>query len=431
MAWLVTALVARLLWGGYRAREDNYTVLFLFYFVPLLILTGYLWWSSQKRKLFHLSALYWHFLSFIVLINTLIIKYPLQSYGDRNQLNELLSTNTVFPRYLVGSRFLLTVFQIARLVFSTKSSITGILDPDTFVRVFGSMLMLTLSLVLLRRNSTRLSIVLPITLPVWFLFSSGYNEYYPFIIPVFVICLLFLDYWDISRLHPILVGLITALAALVYAAFIPLALFLLGLYFLRGGVKRGLVALVFALFWALALISICWPGSFSSFIQQYVYTLNLGDINSTEIFLGQAFGMTPFFKPDYAFSVDHLKMIFFMLFWVGGISSAILLIVMTVLLAIKGELKQKKFIIPGLFLLYQITYFFFMIPKLGPLKDVDLFFSVYLTIAFTAGLLTDHYVKSLPEKKSRWYSFICYALVAGNTAFCVYHLLLWGIPLRY
>lgn len=430
-AWLGSALISRRLWGGYRGREDDYFVLFLFYILPLILLIGYVWWVNKNRIQHTLGTAFWLIILAFVILNVLILKIPFQRYGDQNQLNYLLSTGTHFPRYLVGSESLEFIYQnlIASLFLPG-----GMPEPDltdAFIRIFGSLVMVFTSLLLLRKYPGRLSILLPLSIPAWFLFSSGYNEYYPFITPLFMLCLLFLDQKAIEKVHPILVGLLAAVVALVYAAFVPLSLFLLGLYFLRAGIKRGAVALLFAVGWVFALIAIFWKGPLEGFIQQYAYTLNLGDENSAEQFLGQAFGMTPFFKPVFAFSADHLKMMFFMLFWAGGISSTLILLGMIVLLAIKGDLKQKKFIVPALFLLYQFVYFFFMIPKLGPLKDIDLFFSVYLTIAFTAGLLVDHYVKGLPQQKCRWVSLICFALVAGNTVFSIYYLLLWGIPLRY
>ena len=39
--------------------------------------------------------------------------------------------------------------------------------------------------------------------------------------------------------------------------------------------------------------------------------------------------------------------------------------------------------------LVQLYYIVFMVPRLGPIGDVDLFFTTYLTLAFMAGLLLD------------------------------------------
>jgi hypothetical protein len=430
-AFLITALIARRIWGGYQARLDNYRLLFLFYIVPLLLLTGYASWTNNNRKPFAYCTVLYALLLCSVLATFLFHIIAFQVYGDQNQLNYLLSNGTIFPRYLVGSRILDFIYRNLILPLFLKNAPSETVLADVYVRVFGCLLMTAAALLLLKKYPHRLSIILPLILPVWLLFSSGYNEYYPFITPLFMICLLFLDQWNIGRVHPILMGLLTALVALVYAAFIPIALFLLGYYFLRGGIKKGLLALVFAVFWSLALIAICWPGSFANFLHQYIFTLNLGDNNSIEQFVGQALGSSPFFKPAFAFSGDHLRIMFFMLFWTGGIFSTVVLAAAAVLLAVKRQLLNKKFIIPGIFLLYQIAYFFFMIPKLGALQDIDLFFPVYLTIAYVAGMLADHYARSLPEQKGKWYSFICLALVAGNSAYCVFYLLLWGIPLKY
>ncbi len=90
-------------------------------------------------------------------------------------------------------------------------------------------------------------------------------------------------------------------------------------------------------------------------------------------------------------------------FWGGGIAP--LLLVLTGVKFFKHRdrswFRQNwiRFLPIGLLFGWQIFYFFFMLPKLGPVKDIDLYFSVYLTIAFVAGLLVDellrrHFLKS-------------------------------------
>ena len=56
-----------------------------------------------------------------------------------------------------------------------------------------------------------------------------------------------------------------------------------------------------------------------NFVKDYVSELNLGEQNTNfALYKGQAIGDTPFFNPAYAFSIEHLRQLFFMFFWAGA-----------------------------------------------------------------------------------------------------------------
>ena len=95
-----------------------------------------------------------------------------------------------------------------------------------------------------------------------------------------------------------------------------------------------------------------------------------------------------------------------------GVMILLLLLVGLVVLAVRGRaacftgkpnLSRVLFIA---FVLWQILYFVFMIPKLGPFVDIDLFFSVYFLLAMLAGLICDKwisYMSGRAGKLARYY----------------------------
>ena len=64
-------------------------------------------------------------------------------------------------------------------------------------------------------------------------------------------------------------------------------------------------------------------------------------------------------------------------------------------------------------LLMQIHYLVFMIPKLGPSNDVDLFFSVYFTLAFVVGLVLD--TRLTDESKAVSTRYLILSAAAGGS----------------
>ena len=83
----------------------------------------------------------------------------------------------------------------------------------------------------------------------------------------------------------------------------------------------------------------------------------------------------------------------------------------------------------GLMLAWQALSSLIVIPKFGPIKDIDLFFSVYITFAFVAGLFFDKYSQNaLPEERIRIQNILFSALI-GNTVIILMYLSYIGLPI--
>ncbi len=82
----------------------------------------------------------------------------------------------------------------------------------------------------------------------------------------------------------------------------------------------------------------------------------------------------------------------------------------------------------GLVVLWQCIYFIIKIPRLGPVNDIDLFFSVYITLAFATGLLFENILQNhFPEKLNQWRNVI-FSIYIGNTAITILFLVFRGVP---
>jgi hypothetical protein len=216
---------------------------------------------------------------------------------------------------------------------------------DTFVRLSGCVVMIGFSFLMIKRYPNRLMVLLPLSTPIWVLLSSGYNEYYPFIAPVFICVLFILFEWKIEKIKPVYMGLILSSVGLLYAGFLPICFFILWLYTIRTGLKSAFHACVFSAGWVILLIMLFWPGSLPNFIKNYISVLNLGDRNSPASEIGKAIQGTPFYKTQFAISWDNGKRLFFMQFWGGGLSPLVLLLGTVYLLFKKHQIGIiKKFV---------------------------------------------------------------------------------------
>lgn len=75
---------------------------------------------------------------------------------------------------------------------------------------------------------------------------------------------------------------------------------------------------------------------------------------------------------------------------------------------------------------WQLFYFIFMLPRLGPKTDIDLFFSFYICLAFAAGHVWD-FIKKRESFNDRINDMIV-PTVAANTVVTLFFLLRAGIP---
>lgn len=256
------------------------------------------------------------------------------------------------------------------------------------------------------------------------MFSSGYNEYYPWVAGLFLFALAALCQDELRDWKPWQIGLLAAWLPIFYIGFAPLSAILI-LYSIWKNPSRIFKVVGFTLLFYLAAILVFWQGGVPLFFKELYTSLNLGESYTLYLpYQGKSAGdISIFFQLTYALGAEHLADLTHMAFWGGG-ATALLLLLVAVLrrFMVHSTPKQPfKNLLPGLVILaWQWFYFLFMIPKLGPVKDVDLFFTTYLVTAFFAGKLLD----SGKEELTRLFSL---AALLGNTVVILLYLLLWGI----
>ncbi len=363
----------------------------------------------------------------------------LRGYGDQGQLGAVLearmsTSDLTAPdtlvrqlntRWLLGSALLRRAY---RAWLPLASAGPGMLLKGTpFVRATGAILMALASVLLLRRHGGRLAVLLPLLTPVWLLFSTGYDEYYPFIAWLFMALLLWLDS-GLAERPAVLAGLFGGTLALAYVGYVPLALLLLAAFWARAGTRRGLLALAIALLLVWGGIRLFWPTAEAPVYSQQLLRvdLSLGEDNvSHPPYAGQsAAPWLPFFRPAYALSPQHLADLAGML--VLGTGPVCL-----ALLAWRFRgcrfLARREYRFLGLLLVLQVLYFLAMIPKFGPVGDVDLFFTVYLSAAWLAGLLADRWLETqAPARQGAWRHGLALAQLSSSVVILAYLLLARG-----
>lgn len=369
---------------------------------------------------------------FLAVFSNIVGKFvPLMPYGDYAHLSNAIERNAVFPRWFLGSAVLTRFFQSLWPTIGPHLP-TPLGSADGFIRLAGAALMSCSSVVLLWRHGACLRLILPILSPVWLLFHSGYNEYYPFIAWGFM-CVLFLLTEGLEKCTPRFVAMVCAALCLSYAAFVPIALFVLVGYALSTDIRKGAMALLMTEAICVCLIILLWPDTLMAFAKRYVHVLNLGELNTFfSPYAGKSAGeATPFFSLSYALSVQHLSHLSFMFFF--GLGPVPLLFLPVIMLFHSGDgllariPRTRATLCLGAFVLWQVLYSLLMIPKLGPIRDIDLFFSVYLTIGFFAGLLGDKLLDAArPDVARRWTECVVAASL-GSSAIILTQLLHIGL----
>ena len=138
----------------------------------------------------------------------------------------------------------------------------------------------------------------------------------------------------------------------------------------------------------------------------------------------------PFFKIGYAFSKANFVRMFNDFFWAGGIVS-ILILIGTIFYRVffkKSLLRNRNLLFLLLMVLWQIFYYIFMVPRLGALQDIDLFFTVYLAFAFIAGLLCDEVVNQLSDERQQLLKLGVFSFFLGNASCLILYLAFVGVP---
>jgi hypothetical protein len=430
VAWLLTAVVGELFWGSSLPRASS-AILGVAFFIPLCLTAAVSYWSTHPGGISRAVQVFFSLGALIVVLNVVVFRFDLLHYGDSGELSRAITLDFVFARRLLGASVLNLLYRGIVAVLEGTHLAAGGLDADAYVRILGAIVMAISSVLLLSRHPNQLAVPLALATPIWFLLASGYNEYYPFIAPAFLFVLVSLAETRLQRVRAWVVALLAAALGLLYAGFAPIALIILVAYAAAVGLRAGLRAATLAVVFALALVVIAWQGSLLGFLRNYVYELNLGELHTFyAAYVGKSVSGTPFFVPAYVFSTQHVGHLFFMYFWAGGLSPVLLCIAAAIAIRhhLFDSLDDLRFASVATIFVFELAYFLLMIAKLGPVKDIDLFFSVYLTVAFVAGSIVDRCIRNLPTTVGRLWQTAIWSAFMGNTAFVLLHLLLVGLP---
>jgi hypothetical protein len=321
-----------------------------------------------------------------------------QVYGDAGQLQNYLSDSKLeFGRWLLG-------LAVLRELFIGVNSFVVEVDPKEFIQVGGALCMCGWSTwLLMRHKSSVLPWIISIS-PMWILFSLGYDEYYPF-----VTGLLLLASWQVVssetlfRLNSayIIIGVIPV----IYIGAMPISLaLLLHTWSRQHNVSdrfRGFVLSIIA-----AVVAIEIGGEFLGYATSLSETMNLGGTfleKSPGSKAAAASSKSFFAHPSYALSLEHLIDIWF---WLScGIG---LVVIIAALMFGSGSFQKDKswqsgrrkprldlrqlsiFALVGL----AVFYLVFMLPLLGPTRDIDLYFTSMFVLLLFAGSCFDRFAQT-------------------------------------
>jgi hypothetical protein len=291
---------------------------------------------------------------------------PLRPYGDGAAIPGFLQNGYVYPRWPLGMLGLVTAYTAW---------------PAMPLELIAATAMLASTWLLLQRWPNRLAVLLPMLTPVWWLFSSGYVEYYPFVAGAWIAALAWLFERPLRTHDGRECGVVAGLLFALYVGFAGLSALIT--------IIKPKRALPWAAITAAVLLTICHPAGLPSFTRQLLAEMNFGEAHTMyRLYQGQAAGDSSIcFRTAYALSWPHVKDLLYMAAFGGGP----LTFVLFGLGAWRARTLRRdaRVLAGGALVAWQVYYFVFMIPKMGPLVDVDLFFTTYLTVAFMAGAMLD------------------------------------------
>ena len=419
VAWGLTYGALRLFWGA-KLGVLNPLLLLVDFILPLIAVVGLYLLGLKTPRPFRWLGLAFAGLLVPVILNVITGRVPLMNYGDEGTLSGMIAHGEIFPRWMLGTGILGFVINKIGVPFFGPG------DDILVIRTLSALVMCLSSAVLLFLFPKRASHSLTLTSPVWLLLCSGYDEYYPFIAPLFVVFLMILSTKMDQRFSPLLIGLFSAVLAASYAGFLPLAVFLLLAYTFWRGWRKGLLAGLAFVAFSVVLVLILNGFNPGSFLTNYQASLNLTDpVN----FAGQSLLGTPFFKPEFVLAADNAQRMGITFFWTGSFTYLILCAAGYAWLAAsrpEGAVKRAALLM-GLQLLFQLAYFVFMLPRLGSVQDIDLYFTAYLSLAFSAGWLVEKLTERLEERKQAHAHLAVFSLCAGSTAVVSLYLVFLGL----
>ena len=313
------------------------------------------------------------------------------NYGDDGQITQVLEDGVPFCRWLLGTSILVKMFKGFQLFYDKASA-------KVFAEISGAIVMFFFSAFLIIRRRSQAMIILPLTTPVWILFCLGYNEYYPFIAGIFLMVSIWLINKNPSE-QAFFWAAVAGLLPIVYVGFVPLAGLVIIKLFLN---RKSIIGFASNLLISGAIIllsaRIAWGGSLSSLQEELLQRdgLLIGDRGAVDEYIGKALPNIPgTFKIPYAFSFWHFQDLAFIALFSGGVAFLLLWIPFGSVSTKNYVLKFKNFRTDSLMLLLLVVshliFLLFYIPKLGPTRDIDLYFSTVLSISICLGVRLDQF----------------------------------------
>lgn len=330
----------------------------------------------------------------IAVLNVFWGGYKIPEIGDNLVIALILAQpdNYPTPKYLVGISVLRFVYESIWLSSPVGAVLPPYLqNPQSFLSIFGILCTAISSMFLLMASRAQLRVILPLLTPIWMLCSTGYIEYYPFIAGPFLGVLWYLFAQPLGNRSPYVVGTLCALLAGVYLGFVPFSGFILTAYACSGRIRfLKAVASFFIAF--MILVASFWSGGVASYFAGLYSDANVGAKNVVfEPYLHLiASDSSIFFKNEYVWSLAHGLDVLRMAFLGAGIAP-LYCFTFFAMRSTKASLPAGLPILSWILFVWSLFYIMYMVPKLGPLRDVDLFFSIYLIFAFFSGLFVEQY----------------------------------------
>ncbi len=248
----------------------------------------------------------------------------MRQYGDYGSLDVYIAQSRPFVRWFLGSTFILNIYWKLWQPLTSHFSINL-----NYVQTLSVLTINLFTIICIKKLGAKLYLLFPILSSLWIMFSLGYDEYYPFIAPIYLVTLIWLFKAHPSSLikHPLIAAAVIGILPLVYFGFIPLSLIIFLYFALVKPSKISLIMIVAVIIFFLAILRF-WPFGLTSFFEESFKQMNLGEINTKYFrYLGQSAGSASInFSLKYALTGEHLKDFFYMLCFGGGLPNLLLLI---------------------------------------------------------------------------------------------------------
>jgi len=394
-------------------------------------------WLKLGRGFFQFVVILLALYFVLTLLNIFFKFAAINAYGDFGHLNFNIGYAAPNPSWLAGDSLLGWIYSALWLfppvADSLPSTVSG---TGGFISLAGWFAMFASTFYGLVRFRNRLAVVLPMLSVHWLLFSSGYNEYYPFLSGPLVLILAWLFECDLRNRKPMEIGIVAAALSLLYLGFVPMSIMVLLCYGIASW-KKAAPALLWAAGIFLVFVGIFWIGGVSDYFRSLWDSANFGAKSAYFSRYRDLFSNPHsfYFTPDYLVSKEHMIDLLYLFFYSGGLS-VIGLFVSGLFLAVNSSRKslvwRKLLLDPRLWLACliiasQIRHFVSMIPFWGPHRDIDLFFTVFIILLFFSGFLFDLHFNVHKEMRRRALFFV-FCFILGNLVVSSDLLMLRGIP---